>query len=112
MRHEAATSADASTTTDWEVAILGAGVGGMALATWLAKQGHRVVLVEKPAPSTFRGRESLDWEAPLFLKRLGFCPDPLVAEGKGTYTHGAIATSSAHPGVEAAFGFSPLFRVL
>ena len=97
---------------EWHVIVCGAGVGGMALATLLARRGYRVALIEPLPPPRFRVGESLDWEAPLFLRRLGISTDRLVTEGKATYKAGAVCTSATQPGVEALFGFSPVFRVL
>jgi flavin-dependent dehydrogenase len=96
----------------FDVVIAGGGVGGMALGTRLARQGWRVVMVEKRPPPEFRLGESLDWEAPVYLSRLGLRPDRWPAEGKATVKGGAICTSSAQPGVEAELGFHPVFRAL
>jgi len=96
----------------WDVVIAGGGVGGMALGTRLARRGYRVVMVEKRPPPEFRLGESLDWEAPVYLKRLGLPVDDWPAQGKATLKAGAICTSSAQPGVEAVLGFQPLFRAL
>jgi flavin-dependent dehydrogenase len=96
----------------WDVVIAGGGVGGMALGTRLARQGWRVVMVEKRPPPEFRLGESLDWEAPVYLSRLGLRPDLWPAEGKATVKGGAVCTSSAQPDVEATLGFHPVFRAL
>jgi flavin-dependent dehydrogenase len=101
-----------STEQSWDVVVIGAGVGGMALATQLAQGGYRVVIVERTPPPAFRVGESLDWEAPLFLRRLGLPVEKLVAEGKATWKPGAIATNAQQPGVEVRAGLSPLFRLL
>jgi flavin-dependent dehydrogenase len=94
----------------FDVVIAGGGVGGMALGTRLAGRGYRVVIVEKRPPPEFRLGESLDWEAPVYLKRLGLPVDEWPAQGKATVKGGAVCTSSAQPGVEATLGFHPLFR--
>jgi len=96
----------------YDVVIAGGGVGGMALAARLAERGYRVVMVEKKPPPEFRLGESLDWEAPVYLKRLGLPVDQWVAQGKATSKAGAVCTSSAQPGVEAALGFHPIFKAL
>ena len=96
----------------YDVVIAGGGVGGMALAARLAERGFRVVMVEKRPPPEFRLGESLDWEAPVYLKRLGLPVEHWVAEGKATSKAGAVCTSSAQPGVEAALGFHPVFKAL
>jgi flavin-dependent dehydrogenase len=96
----------------FDVVIAGGGVGGIALGTRLARRGYRVVMVEKRPPPEFRLGESLDWEAPVYLKRLGLPVEQWPAQGKATVKGGAICTSSAQPGVEAALGFHPVFRAL
>ncbi|MFI5320548.1 MAG: NAD(P)/FAD-dependent oxidoreductase [Myxococcota bacterium] len=96
----------------YDVVVAGGGVGGMALAARLSERGYRVVLVEKKPPPEFRLGESLDWEAPVYLKRLGLPVDRWVAEGKATSKAGAVCTSSAQPGVEAELGFHPVFKAL
>lgn len=96
----------------FDVVIAGGGVGGMALGTRLARRGFRVVMVEKRPPPEFRLGESLDWEAPVYLKRLGLPVEQWPAEGKATWKAGAVCTSSAQPGVEAELGFSPVFKAL
>jgi flavin-dependent dehydrogenase len=97
---------------DYDVVIAGGGVGGMALAARLSERGYRSVLVEKKPPPEFRLGESLDWEAPVYLKRLGLPVDEWVKQGKATDKAGAVCTSSAQPGVEAALGFHPIFKAL
>ncbi|HEU4429385.1 MAG TPA: tryptophan 7-halogenase [Myxococcota bacterium] len=97
---------------DYDVVIAGGGVGGMALAARLAERGYRIVMVEKKPPPEFRLGESLDWEAPVYLKRLGLPVDQWVAQGKATEKAGAVCTSSAQPGVEAELGFHPIFKAL
>jgi len=96
----------------YDVVIAGGGVGGMALGTRLARRGYRVVMVEKRPPPGFRLGESLDWEAPVYLKRLGLPVEQWPAQGKATVKAGAVCTSSAQPGVEAELGFHPVFRAL
>ena len=69
----------------YDAVIAGAGMAGLAAGLLLARAGHRVVLIDpKPFPRSYVG-ESLDWSAPLLLRRLGFPCDGLVAAGIGTY---------------------------
>src|SRR4029453_16911390 len=96
----------------FDVAVAGGGVGGMALATRLARAGHRVAVVERTRPGTFRVGESLDWEAPVFLGRLGFDVSRWVEEGKATFKGGAVVSNVAQPRVRAEIGFSLPFRAL
>lgn len=97
---------------EYDVVVVGAGIGGMALATRLGRRGHRVAIIEPTAPGTFRVGESLDWEAPVYLKKLGLCSKQLVKTGKATWKGGAIATNSEQPGVQAIFGFGPVYTFL
>ncbi len=99
-------------TEAFEVVVAGGGVGGLALATRLARQGRRVAVVERTEPGTFRVGESLDWEAPVFLGRLGFDVGRWVAEGKATWKGGAVVSNASQPNVRAEIGFSLPFRAL
>jgi flavin-dependent dehydrogenase len=96
----------------YDVAVAGGGVGGLALATRLARSGHRVAVVERTRAGTFRVGESLDWEAPVFLGRLGFDVSRWVEEGKATFKGGAVVSNVAQPNVRAEIGFSAPFRFL
>jgi flavin-dependent dehydrogenase len=100
------------TADSYDVVVAGGGVGGMALAARLAERGFRVVMVEKKPPPEFRLGESLDWEAPVYLRRLGIPVDDWIPQGKATEKAGAVCTSSAQPGVEAELGFHPFFKLL
>jgi flavin-dependent dehydrogenase len=96
----------------YDVAIAGAGVAGLALATELARAGHRVVAVEPAPPGAFRVGESLDWEAPILLARLGHRVERWVEQGKATVKGGIVTTSASHPGERLEIGHSPTFRAL
>jgi flavin-dependent dehydrogenase len=95
-----------------DVLIVGAGIGGITIAINLTRLGYRVAIIERNPIGIFRLGESIDWEAPIYLSRLGFSIDKWVAEGKAVYKHGAIATSASQPGIEAQFGFSWIFKLL
>jgi flavin-dependent dehydrogenase len=101
-----------ATAEELDVVVAGGGVGGLALATRLARAGRRVALVERTEFGVFRVGESLDWEAPVFLGRLGFDMERWVAEGKATWKGGAVVSNVAQPNVKAEIGFSLLFRSL
>ena len=67
-----------------QVAVLGGGLAGMALATRLARRGVDVLCIEPEPPSRARVGESLDWSSPGLLADLGFDPCTLLAEGLAT----------------------------
>ncbi|MBK7994261.1 MAG: NAD(P)-binding protein [Blastocatellia bacterium] len=54
--------------TLWDVIVVGSGLGGIALSILLARLGYRILVIERNAVGHFRVGESLDWEAPIFLK--------------------------------------------
>ena len=61
-----------------DVAVIGAGMGGLASSIFLAKAGLRVVCIEpEPFPRSRVG-ESLDWSAPSLLHELGVEPELLI----------------------------------
>lgn len=93
-----------------DVVVAGGGIGGLALSITLARSGRRVTMIERRPDGAFRLGESLDWEAPIFLRRLGVEVQSLVDDGKATWKPGAVCTNPSHPGVEAELGFSRLFR--
>jgi halogenation protein CepH len=97
---------------EYDVVVAGGGVGGLALASRLARQGRSVAVVERTEPGTFRVGESLDWEAPVFLGRLGFDVARWVEEGKATFKGGAVVSNTSQPRVLAEIGFSLPFRIL
>ena len=68
-----------------DVAIIGAGIAGLAASVLLRKAGMRVVCLD---PSRYPQRkvgESLDWSSPALLRRVGIDTDALIADGIATY---------------------------
>jgi flavin-dependent dehydrogenase len=96
----------------FDVVVAGGGVGGLALATRLAREGRRVAVVERAEFGAFRVGESLDWEAPVYLGRLGFDMERWVADEKATWKGGAVVSNASQPNVRAEIGFSLPFRIL
>ena len=82
------------------------------MAVDAAREGRKVALVERTEFGVFRVGESLDWEAPVFLGRLGFDMQRWVSEGKATWKGGAVVSNVAQPNVKAEIGFSVLFKTL
>src|SRR5512135_349227 len=78
-------TADAVDDSNYDVAIAGAGLGGMASAIFLRQTGARVVCIEPEAFPHARVGESFDWSTPALLKALGLPRDELVAENIGIY---------------------------
>ena len=69
---------------DCDVAVLGGGLAGLAVATSLARRGLAVVCIEpRPEPGVSVG-ESLDWSSPQLLLELGFDPERLLGARLGT----------------------------
>jgi len=70
--------------TRCDVAVVGAGIAGLAASVLLRAEGFSVVCVDgRPHPHQKVG-ESLDWSSPGLLGRLGLAADRLLAEGVAT----------------------------
>ena len=68
-----------------DVAIIGAGIAGLAASVLLRHAGMRVVCMDpRPYPQRKVG-ESLDWSSPGLLRLVGIDPDALLADGIATY---------------------------
>jgi len=68
-----------------DVAIIGAGIAGLAASVFLRQAGLRVVCLDsRPYPHAKVG-ESLDWSSPGLLRSLGIDTDDLIADGIATY---------------------------
>lgn len=68
-----------------DVAIIGAGIAGLAASVLLRQAGMRVVCIDaRPYPHRKVG-ESLDWSSPGLLRRVGIDTDALIADGIATY---------------------------
>ena len=68
-----------------DVAVIGAGIAGMAASIHLARVGMRVVCIEADAGGTEPVGESLDWSAPDLLAALGLPMRQLLDEGIATF---------------------------
>lgn len=89
-----------------DVAVLGGGIAGMAVATALARQGRAVVCID-PDPE-FDGRvgESLDWSSPALLADLGIERAGLLERGVATRKH-HIHVIPTSPTAEEPFELTP-----
>lgn len=70
-----------------QVAVLGAGLAGIAVATRLARAGIEVVCIDPHPTARTPVGESLDWSAPQLLADLGFDRAELLAAGLATTKH-------------------------
>lgn len=90
------------------VAILGAGIGGLAAGILLSKHGWRVTVIEKDSPPWSRPGESFDWEAPQFLEQLGFNLEELEQQEILTSKPGVIIWSNGRHTKNVAELFPPV----
>lgn len=89
------------------VAILGAGIGGLATGILLSKYGWRVTVIEKDSPPWSRLGESFDWEMPQFLEQLGFNLEELKQQEILTSKPGVIIWSNGRHNMNVAKLFPP-----
>jgi flavin-dependent dehydrogenase len=85
-----------------EVAVLGGGLAGLAVAMSLARRGLSVVCIEPEAELRVRVGESLDWSSPLLLRELGFDAERLIGGRIGTAKRHIRVFPSDGPGFELA----------
>jgi flavin-dependent dehydrogenase len=69
----------------YDVAIIGAGIAGLAASVLLRNAGLRVVCLDPIRYPQRKVGESLDWSSPGLLRRLGIDTDALLADGIATY---------------------------
>ncbi len=80
-----------------DVAIVGAGIAGLAAAIFLRERGLSVLCVDpRPHPHEKVG-ESLDWSSPGLLRRLGLPVDTLIADRVATWKRGIAVSQTAQP---------------
>lgn len=88
LTNHAAQTATTFAGLEYDVAVVGSGMGGLAASISLCKAGFRVVCIEpKRFPHSPVG-ESLDWSVPALLEKLGLSRDELVEEEVATYKRG------------------------
>jgi len=69
----------------YDVAIIGAGIAGLAASVLARQEGLSVVCVDTQAYPHSKVGESLDWSSPGLLKRLGIEAERLLADEIATY---------------------------
>ena len=81
----------------YDVAVIGAGIAGLAACVLLREAGLRVVCVDtRPYPHHKVG-ESLDWSSPGLLARLGIGKDRLLDEQIATYKKKIVVSEIGRP---------------
>ena len=68
-----------------DVAIIGAGIAGLAASVLLRNAGLRVVCLDPQKYPQRKVGESLDWSSPGLLRRVGIDTDALIADNIATY---------------------------
>jgi len=68
-----------------DVAIIGAGIAGLAASVLLRNAGLRVVCLDAHKYPQRKVGESLDWSSPGLLRRVGIDTDALIADNIATY---------------------------
>ncbi len=69
----------------YDVAIVGAGIAGLAASVLLREAGLRAVCLDPRQYPQRKVGESLDWSSPGLLRRVGIDTDALLADGIATY---------------------------
>ena len=74
----------------YDVAVIGAGIAGLASSVFLQKAGLRVVCVDSRAYPHHKVGESLDWSSPNMLQRVGIPREALIDDEIATYKKGIM----------------------
>lgn len=69
----------------YDVAIIGAGIAGLASSVLLRNAGLRVVCLDERQYPQRKVGESLDWSSPGLLRQVGIDTDALLRDGIATY---------------------------
>lgn len=86
----------------YDVAVIGAGMAGVAASIFLRKAGRSVVCLDaRPYPHQQVG-ESLDWSSPGLLRRLGLSSETLIADQIATYKKKITVCETGKPAWEAS----------
>ena len=75
---------------DADVAVIGAGIAGLAACVLLRQHGLRVVCLDAHPYPHHKVGESLDWSSPGLLRRLGIDVTSLIADGIATHKRNIV----------------------
>jgi flavin-dependent dehydrogenase len=78
-----------------DVVIAGAGPAGLAVGTFLAREGLRVTCIDPEPFPRVRVGESLDWSSPSLLASIGLHRDDLIVGGVATHKREIRAVTPA-----------------
>ena len=85
----------------YDVAIIGAGIAGLAASVLLRKAGLSVVCLDVQAYPHRKVGESLDWSSPGLLRRVGIDVDALIADEIATYKKNIVVCELGKNGWKA-----------
>lgn len=81
----------------YDVAVVGAGVAGLAACVFLRGQGLQVVCLDAHAYPQRKVGESLDWSSPSLLRTVGIDVDRLLADRIATYKKKIVVYERSRP---------------
>jgi flavin-dependent dehydrogenase len=80
-----------------DVAVIGAGIAGLAACVFLRQQGLSVLCLDAHPYPHHKVGESLDWSSPGLLRRLGIDVKRLIADGIATYKKNIVVYETGKP---------------
>jgi len=80
-----------------DVAVIGAGIAGLAACVFLRQRGLSVVCLDAHRYPHHKVGESLDWSSPGLLRRLGIDVKHLIADGIATYKKNIVVYETGKP---------------
>jgi flavin-dependent dehydrogenase len=86
----------------YDVAVIGAGIAGVAASIFLRQAGRSVVCLDTRSNPHHRVGESLDWCSPGLLRRVGLSSETLIADQIATYKKKIVLRELGKPVWEAA----------
>ncbi len=88
---------ECSPETSTDIAVIGAGVAGLAAGVRLARSGRRVLCIESAPFPHDRVGESLDWSAPGLLAEIGIASEELLRDGVATTKNNIEVVTTERP---------------